>query len=217
VQQLDEETIKQLADVIVAGSHGLIKKKEGADCLNLQIKGDSFVVESAIHFPTDLNLLWDCCRKSIEKMEFFQSSALDLGLRFHCRKWYKKARKAYRKSSEIHRKKGANYQQRLEESVVDYLEIGHSILGRGEKMLLQLVEKEALKSSLAKIKKQHLSDFAFYLKMLKKHLDLVHRRIILGEKMRASVWIGIFILFLPNNLCKNHQPIGTQWFGYLSG
>ena len=55
VQLLGEATIYKISAVIVSGSHGLIKKKEGLDCLNLQIKADSFVVESNSHFPTDLN------------------------------------------------------------------------------------------------------------------------------------------------------------------
>ena len=36
-----------------------------------QIKTDSFVVESNVHFPTDYNLLWDCARKSLDAVNFF--------------------------------------------------------------------------------------------------------------------------------------------------
>jgi len=51
VQLLNEETIYKISEIIVNGSHGIIKKKEGLDCLSLSIKADSFVVESNIHFP----------------------------------------------------------------------------------------------------------------------------------------------------------------------
>ncbi len=41
----------------------LLKKK---DCKNLKLKADNYVVKTNVHFPTDLNLLWDAARKCIE-------------------------------------------------------------------------------------------------------------------------------------------------------
>ena len=71
VQLLTEETIYKISSIIVGGSHGLIKKNEGLDYLSLQIKADSFVVESNIHFPTDLNLLRDSLCKGLETIGYF--------------------------------------------------------------------------------------------------------------------------------------------------
>jgi hypothetical protein len=31
-----------------------------------KVKADSYVLETNVHYPTDLNLLWDAARKSIE-------------------------------------------------------------------------------------------------------------------------------------------------------
>lgn len=181
VRLLDDATIYKISAIVVEGSHGLIKKKEGVDCLNLRIKGDSFVVESKIHFPTDLNLLYDSLRKSLSTMSYFQNSALDLLCNYHCANWQKKVRNKYRSSSEIHRKKGRDYQFRLENSVNLYLQVSKEVLVRGKNILLELVVKEGLTDGLTKREEQKLSDLKFYLSMVEKHIDLVHRRIILGE------------------------------------
>ena len=52
---------KTLRDIIVEGGHALVKKGDAA----LRGRCDSFVVETNVHFPTDLNLLWDAMRKAI--------------------------------------------------------------------------------------------------------------------------------------------------------
>ena len=69
VSLLDDETVRELNQVIVEFGHGTFKKKEGEA---LQLKTDSFVVESNVHFPTDYNLLWDCARKSIDMVTKLQ-------------------------------------------------------------------------------------------------------------------------------------------------
>jgi hypothetical protein len=78
VRLLDEKTIYEIVELIVKGGHELVKKKEGKACLDLKIRTDSFVVESNIHFPTDLNLLWDSVRKSIETVGYFRKQNMSL-------------------------------------------------------------------------------------------------------------------------------------------
>jgi hypothetical protein len=43
-----------------------LKKDEEA---SLQLKTDSYVLETNVHFPTDLNLLWDSLRKGLDTVE----------------------------------------------------------------------------------------------------------------------------------------------------
>ena len=66
---LDDETVRELNQVIVEFGHGVFKKKEAAV---LCCKTDSFVVESNVHFPTDYNLLWDSARKCLDMVGKFQ-------------------------------------------------------------------------------------------------------------------------------------------------
>ncbi len=58
---LTPELLDKLNQVIVEGGHALVKKGDAA----LRGRCDSFVVETNVHFPTDLNLLWDAMRKAI--------------------------------------------------------------------------------------------------------------------------------------------------------
>ncbi|SFM36558.1 ISNCY family transposase [Nitrosomonas communis] len=61
VSLLTPELLDQLNQIIVEGGHVLIKKDERA----LRGRCDSFVVETDVHFPTDINLLGDALRKAI--------------------------------------------------------------------------------------------------------------------------------------------------------
>ena len=58
---LTPELLDKLNQIIVAGGHALVKKGDAA----LRGRCDSFVVETDVHFPTDINVLWDALRKAI--------------------------------------------------------------------------------------------------------------------------------------------------------
>jgi IS5 family transposase len=62
VSLLTPELLDEINQVIVKAGHILLKKK-GSDLLRGRC--DSFVVETNVHFPTDINLLFDAMRKVI--------------------------------------------------------------------------------------------------------------------------------------------------------
>lgn len=180
---LDEETIQKISAIIVEGSHGLIKKKEGVACLSLQIKSDSFVVESNIHFPTDLNLLRDSLRKSLETVGYFISSGFALPMASKWKSWKNKMLNSYRTVSEIHRKKGGNYEERLKESTVSYLETSGKIRHIIAQSIVQLSIVEGTRNEWTEVEQAKKKELLFFFSMVDKHIDLVNRRIILGEKI----------------------------------
>ena len=195
VQLLDEETIKSISLLIVKGSHGLIKKKEGVDCLKLATKADSFVVESHIHFPTDFNLLWDSCRKCLDTIILLKKAGIQLKGWGQSSRWYKKVKKAYRKASEIHRIKGGNYKERLLAAVRLYLSICKELAQKIEPTRMEGALYMA--SGVADIQIYNLlKALDYYLSMLNKHRDLLKRRVLLGEKIPHSE--KIFSLFEPH-------------------
>ncbi len=63
VKLLTTETLSEINKVVVDAGHVLVKKKDKS---NLRGRCDSFVVETNVHFPTDINLLFDATRKVIE-------------------------------------------------------------------------------------------------------------------------------------------------------
>ncbi len=60
---LTPELLDEINQVVVKAGHVLVKKK-GNELLRGRC--DSFVVETNVHFPTDINLLYDAIRKVIE-------------------------------------------------------------------------------------------------------------------------------------------------------
>jgi IS5 family transposase len=62
VSLLTSELLNEINQVIVKAGHILLKKKESGP---LHGRCDSFVVETNVHFPTDINLLFDAMRKTI--------------------------------------------------------------------------------------------------------------------------------------------------------
>lgn len=125
------------------------------------------MLESDIHFPTDLNLLYDSGRKVLETLLNLGKLSGHRQLKSLLKKW----KRAYRISSEIHRKKGKNYQCRLKSSVEDYLKLANSIENKAKKTLKDLLGTMDLERITA------------FLQYLNKHIDLIERRILKGEKI----------------------------------
>jgi transposase, IS5 family len=57
------EILDRINREVVGAGHRLVKKTPDA---GLEVRCDSFVVETDVHYPTDINLLLDATRKSVE-------------------------------------------------------------------------------------------------------------------------------------------------------
>ena len=62
VSLLTPELLDKINRVVVDGGHALVKKNAGEA---LRGRCDSFVVETNVHYPTDINLLFDAMRKVV--------------------------------------------------------------------------------------------------------------------------------------------------------
>jgi transposase, IS5 family len=62
VTLLTPEILDEINTVVVKAGHSIVKKKEDEES---QGRCDSFVVETNVHYPTDINLLFDAMRKVI--------------------------------------------------------------------------------------------------------------------------------------------------------
>jgi transposase, IS5 family len=63
LQLFTPEILERINQEVVNAGHVLLKKKADEP---LAARCDSFVVKTHVHYPTDINLLWDAVRKSIE-------------------------------------------------------------------------------------------------------------------------------------------------------
>lgn len=189
---LDEEVLKKISEAVVRAGHEL-KKNGGGEIegMTLQLKSDTYCVESTIHFPTDLNLLWDSARKCLDVLGHISKYYELKGWRKR-KIWYKSIKKCYPRSSNIHRKKGANYKERLENSVQTYLDICEQLNVRVEYSLADLAVEAMSAPMLAALAELLM----YYHNFLNKHLDLVERRILNGEKIPHSE--KVFSIFEPH-------------------
>src|ERR1039458_3689908 len=78
VALLDDELLQQINARIAAAGREVFAKKAGAPGAALEVKVDSYVLETDVPFPTDLNLLWDAGRKCVDLVEQFRRSGCAL-------------------------------------------------------------------------------------------------------------------------------------------
>ena len=69
VARLDEALLQQINGRIAAARRAVFVKNGGGPLAPPALKVDSYVLETDVHFPTDLNLLWDAGRKCVDLVE----------------------------------------------------------------------------------------------------------------------------------------------------
>lgn len=139
------------------------------------LKTDSFVVESNVHFPTDYNLLWDSARKCIDMVTRLQERNNLPGWR-KIKNWRGDLKNKMRALGRASASGGKDKQKRLMDSCQKYLSKAKALLEKLEK------EKPGFPQT-------ELEDWVIvmelerYLELLKKHIDLLERRVVKGENI----------------------------------
>jgi hypothetical protein len=64
VCHIDDELLEEINAIVVRHGRMALKKRSRDD--RLEVKVDSYVLESNVHYPTDCNLLWDAARKCVD-------------------------------------------------------------------------------------------------------------------------------------------------------
>ena len=178
VRLLTEDLINQINALVVESGHSLVKKKEGQ---KLNINVDTYALESNVHFPTDLNLLWDSIRKVIA---ISYSLSMDYNIEGWRKEksWRRKLKGAFRISARVHKSGGVNKEIRLKTVVSAYLKLSKLLLDKTLETLDRLSKIQATELCFF-VRVQELES---YNDMLIKHIDLVERRIINNETIPAS-------------------------------
>jgi hypothetical protein len=177
VSQLDETLLGEVNQLVVEAGHQLLKKKDKEDILRLRT--DSYALETNVHFPTDLNLLWDSSRKCLDVVELLTKLTSLKGWR-KLKHIYRTLKSQFRKTSQqvFKGKNEANKKQ----SVKEYLRQAAMLLTRCQELIQNppmVVAKE--KSIIGAL--QALSRYCDY---LKKFSNQIERRLIDGEKIPAE-------------------------------
>lgn len=189
VAMLDGELLGQINAKVAAAGRAVFAKKEGAPPAALEIKVDTYVLETDVHFPTDLNLLWDAGRKCVDLIEKLRKEAgFDLPGWRKAKDWRRRLKALERISSKAALGGGANKAQRSLQAVRDYLEAGRQLFEKVGVSLLALCDQP--------VGEKRWEELAYFHQMLQKHLDLVERRLLKKETIPAAE--KVFSLFEPH-------------------
>ena len=188
VALLDEELLQQINAAIAAAGREVFAKKGGAPVAALEVKVDSYVLETDVHFPTDLNLAWDAGRKCVDLVEGLRASGYDLPGWRKFKAWRRQLKACERAASQIVYRGGTNKEARVKAAVRDYLAVGRELSAKVRESLLGLCDQTVCASRWERL--------AYFHVMLDKHLDLVERRLLKEETIPAHE--KVFSLFEPH-------------------
>ena len=189
VALLDEELLKEINARVAAAGREVFAKKDGAPAAALEVKVDTYVLETDVHFPTDLNLLWDAGRKCVDLIEKYRDQ---LGYQLpgwrKAKDWRRRLKALERITSKTVYGGGARKEARVKAAVREYLSAGRDLCAKVSASLLGLCDQA--------VDAAHWEALGYFHAMLDKHLGLVERRLLKEEVIPAAQ--KVFSLFEPH-------------------
>jgi transposase, IS5 family len=187
---LTPEVLDRINELVVKAAHGQFAEKSNA----LFGRCDSFVVETNVHFPTDINLLWDAMRKVIMliALEFFE-----LGLTEWRQSHYilEKIKMLFNKVNRLRLsnskddEKKAEKQKQIVAAYQAYVDMAEQYLQRAQQSIAILHEMGI--GSVGRI-----MAIEYFIAHAERQIDQVRRRAVDGEKIPHNE--KVFSIFEPH-------------------
>jgi len=185
------ELLDRINQVVIHAGHQTLKKKPDD---SLAARCDSFVVKTDVHFPTDISLLWDAIRKTIQ-------TCAQLGKAQGLTEWRQGAhllrsfKKRYRHIQKL--KHSTSQDEAKRQAKQDAIKEAHRVyIGQAEIYLQRAyatcgrLEKECGVSSLL------LSELDSYLQHAERQIAQIRRRVLEGERIPHDE--KVFSIFQPH-------------------
>jgi len=166
---LDNETLKEINDLIVEFGHKVFKKKETEV---LSCKADSYVLKSYTHYPTDYSLLYDSARKCLDVIKYFAVNCKKLTGWRKINNWNDQLKHLMRGIFFSQQGGGKGKNERVILAASEYCKKATNLLNKITKSKSELNDED---------KKDFELKLDFFEEMLKKHIDLVTRRLVKNE------------------------------------
>lgn len=182
VSLIDEKLLHEINQIVVEHGQDLLKKKGEENVLKL--KTDSYALETNVHFPTDLNLLWDSIRKVLDTVEKLTSS--NGWRKIKCIR--SNVKSIFRSTSKQVFRGGYKDSKQTEQAVKIYLKYARQIYERTE-VVIPTKGNAIMAMAL-------LEELKHYRRYLQRFVDQIERRLIKGEEIAASE--KIFSIFEPH-------------------
>jgi hypothetical protein len=169
------EILERINQEVVRAGHALVKKSPEAP---LHVRADSFVVETDVHYPTDLNLLWDALRKLIEILAGLCAELGIAGWRqsaYQLRQLktlYRQVQRLKHSSSQDPEKRAAK-QEEVRAAHRAYLEAAEALLARVRETRVHLI--------VSPVPAPFLDEIDLYLGDAERQIDQIRRRVLLGQ------------------------------------
>lgn len=168
---LTEDLLEKINEVVARHGSTLIKKKDEP----YQLKTDSYVLETNVHFPTDLNLAMDCARKCIILTSQIAKEYTLTGWRKSA-DWLRKIKSLSRACARACRGGGRNRSERIQETADSYLSKLYELEEKVELSIKELQEAPLTLTDLVT-----LEEIQDYQQLLIKHIFLIYDRLIEGK------------------------------------
>lgn len=192
VQLLTPEILDEINQAIVMSGHTLVKKR-GEN--TLRARADSFVVETNVHFPTDIGLLYDALRKGIQ----LTRKACDIA---GISEWRQSSynirciKQACRKAQKSKRGGGKGKEARISSAHQAYLDLAKQSLEKLE------VTFKTIKGNILSVEVDP------FLKHAHRQIDQIDRRILKGETIPTAE--KVYSLFEPHTEWVNKGKAGGK-------
>ena len=207
--KLCPETLKKINDVVVKAGHALEPKALAA------VRGDTFVVETNIHYPTESTLIGDGLRKILPLAAELAAANGVEGWRQH-EHLLRQARKLVHRIGRASRAKGRGA-DRLKPGYQKLLELAEDVLARARRLFEALafaVDQPALtvdqlKKAVPPAQRENL--LFHYVSLTAKVCDNARRRVLQGETLPNDE--KIFSIFEPHTelIKRGKQPVPIQY------
>jgi len=200
------ETLAQINALVVDTGH------EQANRPDLKVRGDSFVCETNIHYPTDASVLCDGLRK-ILTLAAVMASLLGLPGWRQVQHWHKALKRLLRDLNQACKSKKKGAVQRRRRAYYPLLKKARKLLKRA-RLLEQTVQEmlaRGLPGDLAVACQADLKRLGHFLVLTEQVVQQAHRRVMQGETIANLE--KILSVFEPHTeiICKGKAGAPVQW------
>jgi IS5 family transposase len=199
---LRPETLKQLNTLVVRAGHCLVPEAAAT------VRGDTFVVETDIHYPTDANLLADGLRKIVSVA---QTLAVLLGVSGwrQGRQLQRRVKQLLRRINQACKSKQGGAARRRKRAYQPLLKLTRTLLGRARQLVQQAQAVAARDLAQSLLSSSLCQELEHYVELTEQALSQAHRRVVRGEQVPNAE--KLFSIFEPHTELihrgKTPQPV----------
>jgi hypothetical protein len=197
------EVLDRINQIVLQHGHQLVGKKKDE---GLRASCDSFVVETDVHYPTDINLLFDAMRKVILLL---MALCDDLGVSGWRKGVYnlKKVKRHFRKAQQVKRStsrdktKHGKRDQLIINAHMSYVELANSFIDKAKETICSI-------SSTNFVTNLKIIEIEKYIAHAERQMDQIRRRVLEGETIAHHE--KVFSLFEEHTEWINKGKAGVS-------